>query len=240
MDYDYWLRMDRAGREIRYLPEPLARSRLHPQTKTSRNRSEIYQEIFEVCRRHGGYVDRNYVVGYWAQRAEARTGILGALLAITPAGPSIAGRLQHAWQRHDGSAWSFVTRTLPARVARLLRQWRARRGLPRGRRVDGVYDDGACAPLVIVHAAADRPGEARRFIAGSSTVDGRVEIAVDGVVAVTRRLVAAREVRVEIPVRSRGEVRVRFGAGVVDRRGRNVALVLTGTDLFEERDLGDA
>jgi glycosyltransferase involved in cell wall biosynthesis len=65
MDYDYWLRIDRAGGSIQHIPQTLAASRLYPETKTLSSRREIYREIFRVCYRHGGYVDRNYFFGLW-------------------------------------------------------------------------------------------------------------------------------------------------------------------------------
>ena len=65
---------------IRYLPETLAQSRLHPETKTLNARSDIFHEIFDVCLRHGGYVSRNYVTGYWAHVASEGSGVGARLL----------------------------------------------------------------------------------------------------------------------------------------------------------------
>src|SRR5207248_10760125 len=68
MDYDYWLRIDRAGGLIRYVPVFLANSRRYPGTKTLSARRAIHAEIFAVCERHGGYVGRSYVRSCWHHR----------------------------------------------------------------------------------------------------------------------------------------------------------------------------
>jgi glycosyltransferase involved in cell wall biosynthesis len=68
LDYDYWLRIDRAGGIVRHIPQLLANSRIHLETKTMSQRTLVYREIFAVTRKHGGYVSRNYVEGYWHHR----------------------------------------------------------------------------------------------------------------------------------------------------------------------------
>jgi glycosyltransferase involved in cell wall biosynthesis len=84
MDYEYWLRIARNGLVIQHLAERLAQSRLHPEAKTLGARSEIFHEVFDVCQRHGGYVSRNYVHGYWEHRAEERSGIAARVLRKMP------------------------------------------------------------------------------------------------------------------------------------------------------------
>jgi hypothetical protein len=68
MDFDYWLRIAVAGGKIHHSPQVLAASRLYPQTKTMSARDKIFQEIFQVCQEHGGYVDLNYFHGLWHYR----------------------------------------------------------------------------------------------------------------------------------------------------------------------------
>lgn len=78
MDYDYWLRIDRIGGNIQHMPDLLAASRLYPETKTLSSRREIYREIFKICLKHGGYVDRNFFFGLWHHLThENETGWLG-------------------------------------------------------------------------------------------------------------------------------------------------------------------
>jgi glycosyltransferase involved in cell wall biosynthesis len=83
MDYDYWLRIGLSGLVIQHLPETLARSRLHPEAKTLSARSDILHEIFDLCRRHAGYVSRNYVYGYWEHLAFERSGVRARVLRNT-------------------------------------------------------------------------------------------------------------------------------------------------------------
>ncbi|MDZ7698225.1 MAG: glycosyltransferase [Deltaproteobacteria bacterium] len=65
MDFDYWLRIDRAGGRTHHIQDMLASSRLYAENKTLSARREIYKEIFQVCLSHGGYVDYSYFVGFW-------------------------------------------------------------------------------------------------------------------------------------------------------------------------------
>lgn len=84
MDYDYWIRVDRSGFLIQHLPQTLAQSRLHPQTKTLSARHAIYKEIFDVCRSRGGYVSRSYVQGFWHHLAYERPRSPARLLRAFP------------------------------------------------------------------------------------------------------------------------------------------------------------
>ena len=70
MDYDYWLRADRAGGTLEHIPDVLAHTRLHRQTKTSGGGSpaafqaKYHREVFTVCLRHAGFVSSRYVYGW--------------------------------------------------------------------------------------------------------------------------------------------------------------------------------
>jgi glycosyltransferase involved in cell wall biosynthesis len=112
MDYEYWLRVDRSGFVIQHLAERLAQSRLHPEAKTLSARSEIFHEIFDVCRRHAGYVSRNYVYGYWEHQAEERSGIAARVLRKMPR-VRVACAKVHYWllNRHRLRLASFLVAT---------------------------------------------------------------------------------------------------------------------------------
>ncbi len=97
MDYDYWLRIDRAGGRIEHVPETLACSRLYPETKTLSARREIYREIFAVCQRHGGYVDRHFFYGLWHHLCEERDRGLARHLAGCPRLREAAVSLHYRW-----------------------------------------------------------------------------------------------------------------------------------------------
>lgn len=68
MDYDYWLRMATSGGIIHHTSQKLAQSRLHEDAKTVAMRGKIYEEIFDICERHGGYVSFSYFLGRWSYR----------------------------------------------------------------------------------------------------------------------------------------------------------------------------
>ena len=67
MDYEYWLRADRAGGQIEHIPDVLAHTRMHRQTKTSGSgkpgafHERFYRELFAVSIRHAGYISSRYV-----------------------------------------------------------------------------------------------------------------------------------------------------------------------------------
>jgi len=63
MDYDYWIRIGKRY-AIGYLPEYLARSRLHPENKTLSQRIPVHQEILDTVRRHFGQVPARWIAGY--------------------------------------------------------------------------------------------------------------------------------------------------------------------------------
>jgi glycosyltransferase involved in cell wall biosynthesis len=73
MDYDYWMRIDRAGGLFGHVPAFLAASRAHAQTKTQSARLAVYREILEVSRRHAGDASFSQYYAYWHHRCHERT-----------------------------------------------------------------------------------------------------------------------------------------------------------------------
>jgi glycosyltransferase involved in cell wall biosynthesis len=63
MDYDLWIRMGRRYRFV-YLPEVLARSRLHKDAKTLASRRRVFREIIGTVRRHYGFVPFEWGYAY--------------------------------------------------------------------------------------------------------------------------------------------------------------------------------
>ena len=70
MDYEYWLRADRAGGKIEHVSDVLASTRMHRQTKTSGAgkpgsfHERFFREVFAVSLKHAGYVSPKYVYGW--------------------------------------------------------------------------------------------------------------------------------------------------------------------------------
>jgi glycosyltransferase involved in cell wall biosynthesis len=72
MDYDYWMRVDRAGGRLVLVPEFLACSRLYPETKTMSRRRDVYREIFQTCCKHAGEVSFSHCLAYWHYQCRER------------------------------------------------------------------------------------------------------------------------------------------------------------------------
>lgn len=238
MDYDYWLRIARAGGEIHYLPEVLASSRVHPATKTNTHRSDVYREIFAVCRRHGGYVDASHYLGYWDHRLRTAWGAPGRAVASLRTVVSIGARVHHAWDHHDGSLGSFVLRVLPSKFASAWRTLRRKHRLPGvagAGRLSGFHADGWFGPHVTIHRRHDAPATGLYF-AGRPAARCTLDVVCDGVATLHRQLDPAQDVRIEMPQSGCREVSLRFSAHRVDEHGRALAFLVLGTNLFEEAD----
>lgn len=63
MDYDLWIRLGQRFR-FSYLPEVLARSRLHTSAKTLGRRRHVFPEIIRTVQHHYGFVPFSWVYGY--------------------------------------------------------------------------------------------------------------------------------------------------------------------------------
>jgi glycosyltransferase involved in cell wall biosynthesis len=101
MDYDYWLRIARAGGKIHFLREKLACSRRYPETKTLSARAEIHREIFRVCWQNAGYVHPNFFLGYWHHLIHERKNALSRVLRYVPRLYRILGWLHHRWYHFE-------------------------------------------------------------------------------------------------------------------------------------------
>jgi len=71
MDYEYWLRLGRNGARFAHIPEKLAGSRLHPDTKTLGQSVAVHAEINDMLKRTLGRVPRRWLVNYAYARVEA-------------------------------------------------------------------------------------------------------------------------------------------------------------------------
>lgn len=93
MDYDYWLRIEKLQGNIEHIPVPLGNTRIYPETKTMSNRAQIFREIFQTTRKHGGYVGSNFVQWYWHYRLWEKPGPIEKIIRVYP---SITRRLIEA------------------------------------------------------------------------------------------------------------------------------------------------
>ena len=227
MDFEYWLRIDRAGGTIESIPDFLACSRLYPGTKTLSGRAEIYREIFQVSREHGGYVHLNYYYGLWNHRIEeGRPG----LFRLFPASP----RLSHLLARTH-ARWDHRSR-LPNRIAT---EWRRTRAARKDLRwVNGLSHDNWVGPILTVRIPA---GQGRRSgsIRGLSPVDATARITAGSGALHPVTIPAGRPTTLEVPLQGGAgdTVTIRFSSSVADAAGRHRSFFLEGTDLFSEHDV---
>lgn len=63
MDYDYWIRIGKKHR-IGYINEFLANSRLHTETKTLGQRTNVQKEVMQTLFHHFGLVPSNWIFSY--------------------------------------------------------------------------------------------------------------------------------------------------------------------------------
>jgi glycosyltransferase involved in cell wall biosynthesis len=68
IDYEYWLRLHRAGAHFQHLEDRLACSRLYGDTKTLSQRETIYREHIQICLEHVGWAELGPFYGLWRHR----------------------------------------------------------------------------------------------------------------------------------------------------------------------------
>jgi glycosyltransferase involved in cell wall biosynthesis len=252
MDYDYWLRIDRAGGLIRHVPTVFANSRLHPANKTLSQRRKIYREIFAVCKRHGGYVSYNYVQGYWHHRFREQPGWLFKLMGVTPHLEKAlvayhALRLGKPSLPPGKAAREVFRQAIGHRVLRMIRPPKPAPTLtppkpaptltpPSWRCVRGFWMDGWLAPVAHFASAAVRSGHLLR-LRGWPAVDCRLKIESGTECAFAEMLVGGVETTIEFTAGSDDGVTLTFDAFRVDATRREVAFFITHTNLFSEDEL---
>jgi glycosyltransferase involved in cell wall biosynthesis len=252
MDYDYWLRIDRAGGWIRHVPTVFAHSRLHPATKTRSQRRKTYHEIFAVCKRHGGYVSHNHVRGYWRHRFHEQPGWLFKLMGVTPhlerglvgyharrlGKPNLSpgSAIREGFRQAMGRRVPRMSRTpkpaptlTPPKPAPILTP-------PSWRCVRGFWLDGWLAPVAHFTSAAVRSGQLLR-LRGSPAVDCRLKIGSGTKCALAEMLEGGVETTIEFTGGNDDGVTLTFDAFEVDAARREIAFFVTHTNLFSEDEL---
>ncbi|MBY3515015.1 glycosyltransferase [Rhizobium laguerreae] len=116
MDYEYWLRMATSGAILHHTIEKLAQSRLHEDAKTLAMRGKIFEEVFAICERHGGYVSFSYFLGLWSYRFYEAWRGGGALRRVAPRAYKLAALIHFIGQMMrigmDREKTAYVGRTL--------------------------------------------------------------------------------------------------------------------------------
>ncbi len=229
LDYEYWLRIDRAGGGVGHVHEVLARARMYAETKTLSAPLRMYREIIDVCRRVGGHADMTPFVGlWWFRLCEGRGDLpLGRL----PPHAHLLAWLHHKWAnplRHSlPAAWADVKRLLRGRLLRRP---------PQRSRAVGYAADNWLEPYCLVQRARPRPGE-RLYLAGVPARDTSLDVLVRGHPPVRRSLRGGSYQRVTLDVPGEAHhIFLRFSDFAVTPNRRQLAFRLHDTNLFSEQD----
>jgi glycosyltransferase involved in cell wall biosynthesis len=65
LDYDYWIRIAKVyPKQIGYISDYMASSRMYNENKTLSLREEVYREIMATVKKHYGYISESWIHGY--------------------------------------------------------------------------------------------------------------------------------------------------------------------------------
>ncbi len=248
MDYDYWLRIDRAGGRIDHLREPLAAARRHPKTKTATARGMIYDEVFRVSNRHEGYVSVGWHIGLWdyllCERGRWHLGRLTHRAGLCV----LAGRLHYLRSTRNPydmmQSLQRIERRLtcgkfsllePLWAAFKLARSFARRPGDRQRPVYGFWSDNWLGPECAVRLPTEKSERTRR-LAGVSPVENRLSVSFGGEELGNYSCPANRRVEISftVPETQAGKLVLKFSDHVRDSDRRRLSFLLDATDLFDE------
>ena len=252
MDYEYWLRIDRAGGHVDHIHEFLACSRVYPETKTLSARRQIYQEIFEICQKQGGYVDLNYFFGLWYYLTFEKKKGWPARCRWVPNFYQIMARLHHKWFHFQLN--SNKENILEALIKAGHRYYHfvhshaflVRLGWPLlqliiGRRpVIGHWADNWLAPKCYVFLSGESSRKEFRLV-GFPSVDMRLELKLNretiGEYALKRN--CKEVVKFSVVPKDYSRVKLRFSKYIVDSVNRKLSFRILDTNLFDEQDTCD-
>ncbi|HYV40030.1 MAG TPA: glycosyltransferase [Gemmataceae bacterium] len=259
MDYDYWQRMALAGGRIEHLPEFLACTRMHEDTKTLSRRTAVFDEAIRVSMKNTGAASLAYFQGLWHHRLFEKSHWEWFLRRIPHAAnvAKVAGRLHHRWaNRATYSNREFLRDTgqaLKKRVKKKLKPLvtlaqpfvkyvsRARAKQLLGatpKQVVGYWGDNWMAETCVVRLKESAGGEDIVFC-GIATEPMDLTVTVDDkvhcVFPLKGRELESMKFHLE-PGGSR-KVALQFSKHMVDSAGRKLSFMLQGTNLFAEQDL---
>lgn len=254
MDYDYWLRIDRAGGRIEHVHETLAAARHYPQTKTSSARAAIFEEVFEILRRHGGYVSSVWCAALWEHRlCERNLWRLGRLLHRARL-CACAGCLHYVWSTRNPYDLIRLLYALEWKLTSgkggLLKAIRAAAGPARSfagrlrarrQTVHGLWPDNWAGPRLTIRLAPDKLIQTRH-LAGQSPVENILRVSADGKELGTYPCPANRRVEFSftLPVDGSRKLVLKFSEHVVAPDRRRLSFLLESTNLFDEQVRGES
>jgi glycosyltransferase involved in cell wall biosynthesis len=253
MDYDYWLRIAKAGGNISFLPEKLANSRLYEETKTRSARTAIYKEIFHICKKHTGSVHLNYYQGYWHHLIYEKESIISRALRRFPHTYAKFGWLHQKWDQRDRYTLRHIADFLIHRIQRrfarvsffrhaieMLDKVLAKMGLPisaQKKKVQGYEADNWLGPTVTI-APSDRVCGHILHIAGEAPIDLIMTITAGDQVICSCEFKKHQSKKVKFPAEAVGRqpIIIHFSSFITDNHNRRVSLLLHDTNIFVEAD----
>jgi glycosyltransferase involved in cell wall biosynthesis/GT2 family glycosyltransferase len=259
MDYDYWIRIARAGGCIEHCEEFLACSRLHAATKTLSCRAKIYDEILQVCMRNTGSVSFNYIEGLWHHLCYEQSSRLGRCLRELPRCRQLIARLHHRWcnrqrlsptqmlgavaqlLKHKAKQKLKPLARLAQPITRFLTAASGRRLLGESsdqRMVTGVWADNWLASTCKVRLKDNALGQ-RVHLSGSAPQASELTVLCQGHAVGVYQLQPRQMVNIcfELAPGNSREVVLKFTQHTFDDCGRNIAFQVQSTNLFTEEDM---
>lgn len=250
MDYDYWLRIDRAGGRIEHLPETLAAWRRYAETKTSSAREKVFEEIFKISYRHVGCVSITWFLGLWEHRLYERGLRLPERLLRHLDLRTYAAYLHCLWFHRSPHHLRLIIykaeqEVTSGRLSPLKPFWSATKpfksfvqGLRRlGRPVHGFWSDNWVEPRCNVRLAPSKLNQPHH-LTGVSPVDNKLTISAGGETLRTLLCPANQRVEVSFTVAANHATKLvlEFSEHVVDLEERRVSFLLESTNLFDEQN----
>ncbi len=248
MDYDYWLRIAKAGGEIRFLREKLACSRLYPETKTLSARTKIYQEIFEICRRHTGHVHLSYYQGYWHHLIYEKDTLASRLLRWHHVSYTMLAWFHHKWKHRDRYPFTWVASAIVKKVSQraaasgvrakgFVKRSSMFATLRRNGSVKGFWPDNWLAPKLTIPPKSRAPGQVLH-LAGVAPIDQTMTVAAGDREICKCDFEAHQYTKVSFLADLAGgkRISIQFSSFVEDPGKRRLAFLLQDTNVFSEQD----
>lgn len=248
MDYDYWLRIDRAGGRIAHVGEILACSRLYAETKTLSMREKIFNEVLCVTQRHTGRAPLSYFCGLWHHRAtERRDTPISFLGHLSPVWKT-AALIHYLYYNAPSHSTTQVLRSLGIHTRhwlwtrKVVQATSSRIGLlavlaERHKKVRGIYADNWIAPHAIV-SLQNRLLGTTIYFRGSAPVNSTLSIRANRKILTQQTLAGGQENTIQFTVpQDVSRIELRFSDYAIDPARRKLCFLINDTNCFSESDM---
>ncbi|MCF8143841.1 MAG: glycosyltransferase [Deltaproteobacteria bacterium] len=246
MDYDYWLRIDRAGGRILHIPDILAASRRYEGTKTLSQRDEIFTEIFKICKTHANYVSINYFEGLWHHRLIEKRSLLSKMLRPIRRYYRRIGLFHYILFNRDYYRPKNLPMSLSLGISPYLQRrspilyhlfYRLGRDLSRHKaKVKGVYQDNWISPKCCFRL---NNSNGKYHLAGVPNQDMSMRVLLNGKQGDAYQLISNKYEQFEFEIGGENGTRLelRFSKWFEDPHKRKLSFLIYDTDLFMPYDL---